>query len=178
MTGVSFTRDFFHAYTFDYGLSPGSSARSPSSIFFARYLLPAGEDMFGQIKQFSHISAVDLVEVGLIWKSTSSYIENCFQKFVGFKIDWNVFRTKSLVFVKKSHSSKKMQFQIFDIRSPQVSGEAKGYSCKNIQAPPSEIFERCLVSRDDKVSAVVMKCFDPLNTRSVNIELFSLYFDF
>jgi hypothetical protein len=85
--GVSFSRDFFHAYTFDYGLSPRSSARSPSSMFFARYLLPAGEDMFGQIRQFSHISPVDFVEVGLIRKSTSSYIENCFQKFVRLKID-------------------------------------------------------------------------------------------
>jgi hypothetical protein len=35
-------------------------------FFFAWHLLPAGEDMFDQIRQFSHISAVDLVAVGLI----------------------------------------------------------------------------------------------------------------
>ena len=32
-----------------------------------------------------------------------------------------------------------MQLDIFDIQSPQVTGKAKGYFCKNIRAPPSEI---------------------------------------
>jgi hypothetical protein len=111
-------------------------------FFFARYLLPAGEDMFGQIKQFSHISAVNLVEVGLIWKSTSSYIENCFQKFVRLKIDWNFLLTKSVNFCEKISLKKKMQLEIFGIQSPQITGEAKGYFCKNIRAPSSEILSK------------------------------------
>ena len=64
--GVSFHRDFFLEYTIDYGLSSRSSGSTSLSIFFAWHLLPAEEDMFGLIKQFSHISPRDLAEVGLI----------------------------------------------------------------------------------------------------------------
>jgi hypothetical protein len=86
MNGVSLSRNFFHVYTIDYGLSSRAIESASSSIFFALHPLPAREDMFGQIRQFSHISEGDSVGASLIWKSTSSYIENCFQKFVRSKI--------------------------------------------------------------------------------------------
>ena len=93
---------------------------------------------------------MDSLGVSLIRKSTSSYIENCFQKFVRFKIYWNFLSTKSVNFCEKISLKKKMQLEIFDIQPPQVTGKAKGYFCKNIRAPPREILSKDALSPDTR----------------------------
>ena len=50
MNGVSLSRDFFHVYTIDYGLSSRAIKSAPTFFFFALHPLPAREDMFGQIR--------------------------------------------------------------------------------------------------------------------------------
>ena len=77
--GKSFNQDFFTIDTIDDGLSVGGIENVLSSNFFCFVL---HFNMSTYIMQVGRISAVGHLESSLIWKSTSNYVERCFQKFV------------------------------------------------------------------------------------------------
>lgn len=74
------------------------------------YHAPGFEGMFTFIRQFSQISARDLLAGSLVWKSASKHVGNHFRKFVGFKVGFLNFSTYFGFFVKKSHQEKKVEF--------------------------------------------------------------------
>ncbi len=71
-----------------------------------------------------------------------------------------------------------MQFEIFDIQSPQVTSEVRELPLKIFEPFQANILKICSSSRHDIVSVVGVKCFKAFSTIALQVGLFGLYFHF